>query len=102
VDYSVEEEDSDDMEIARALVRDGWMSTSNKRRTIARLPEGKTGLEALRDVAPEAHDTIMSRAEQQAANGYRRIFASEGDGTRQTLDVSMWMAFKKAGGESSF
>jgi len=99
-EYTLEDEDRDDAEIAAQLVRDGWKSTSNRYRNIARLPEGKTGLEALRDCAPEAYRHIMENAERQAADTYRRIFA-RGD-TKQTLDQDMFQAFKRARGEASW
>lgn len=91
-----------DREIAEQLVRDGWQSTSNKYRVIARLPEGKTGLEAVREVDPIAYKRIMEHAERQAEAYYRRMLANTSAGTQQTLDESMWRAFKKAGGEASF
>lgn len=101
-EYTVEDEDRDDAEIAAQLVRDGWKGTSNRHRHIARLPEGKTGLEALRIVAPDDYRRIMENAERQAADTYRRIYAHAHKGTQQTLDSAMWVAFKKAGGEASW
>jgi len=101
-EYTVEDEDNDDAEIAAKLVRDGWKSTSNKHRVIARLPEGKTGLEALREVAPDDHKRIMENAERQAADTYRRLYANWGAGTSQILDSGTWSAFKRAGGQSSW
>ncbi len=86
---------------AAALVRDGYKSTSNKYRNVARLPEGKTGLEALRDCAPEEYARIMEQAERQAADRYRRFNAAE-HGDQETLTVDEFKAFRSAGGESSF
>ena len=100
--YTLEDEAQDDEEIAERLVRDGWKSTSNKNRTIARLPKNRTGLEALSECAPNELRRIMEHAEQRAADVYRRMYATVADKTKQELDFEMFRAFKHAGGESSF
>lgn len=101
-EYTPEDEARDDAEIAVDLIRDGWKSVSNKYHTIARLPFGKTGLETLQESAPDEFKRIMALAEQQAANTYLRMYATERAGTSQQLDSSMFQAFKRAGGEASW
>lgn len=50
---------------------------SRKFRSVARLPPGMTGLEALRERAPEHYASVMQRAERWAADEYRRYVASK-------------------------
>lgn len=83
------------------LVRDGYMQTSARFRCVARLPEGKTGLEALRDVAPNDYARIMGQAERNAADEFRRIYA-ERCGLQIQLGPEEFAAFKKAGGQTSW
>lgn len=101
-EYTPEDEARDDEDIAAELVSDGWKAVSNKHRTIARLPQGKTGLEALQECAPDEFRRIMEQAEQRAADTYRRTYAMVDIGTKQELDHDMLRAFKRVGGESSF
>lgn len=101
-DYTLEDEARDDSEIAAGLVRDGWKSVSNKYQTIARLPAGKTGIEALRECAPYEYARIVEEIERRAADTYRRVHATASAGTKQELDSSMFQAFKRAGGGSSW
>jgi hypothetical protein len=100
--YTPEDEARDDAEIAAELVRAGWKSVSNQYRHIARLPEGKTGLEVLRACAPDEFRRIMEHAEKRAADTYLRMFAGADAGTLQTLDYAMFQAFRRAGGKSSW
>ena len=85
---------------AEVLVMEGWEGTSNKHRTIARMPEGLTGLETLKQFEPEAYRIIMEYAERNASSLYRRVYAREKD--KLTLSVEEWVAFKKAGGRQSW
>lgn len=100
--YTVEDETRDDAEIAAELVGAGWKSVSNKRQIIARLPEGKTGLEALRECSPLEYAKLVADLEHRAADVYRRVYASVSAGTKRVLDADMFAAFKRAGGESSW
>lgn len=78
-----------------------WFSISNRYRLIARLPEGKTGLEALKERAPESFEHIMQHAEQLAADEYRRTYARQ-HGDEVELSSEDYSAFRKAGGRSSW
>lgn len=89
-------------ETARRLVAEGWESTSNSYRNVARLPEGKSGLEALKEVAPDEYHHLTETIERRAANVYRRIYATEAAGTKRSLDRETFAAFKRAGGQSSW
>lgn len=79
-----------------------WKGTSNKYRSVARLPEGMTGVEALKQYAPDEYRHTMARLEQQAADTFRRIYADRVDGCHRELTVEEWQAFKAAGGEQSW
>ena len=101
-DYTPEMEAEDDFELAKSWIQQGYMSTSNKYRTISRLPEGETGLEALQRCAPSAYRNIMRVAEQRAADTYCRMGYAEREGNQMTLDREEFAAFKRAGGQSSW
>lgn len=87
-------------EAARVLVAEGYKQTSRKFRHVARLPRGKSGLEALKEADPEGYAHIMDNAERQAADTYRRIHARGPD--KLSLTVEGFEAFRKAGGEPSW
>ncbi len=84
---------------ARLLVFEGFQQTSGKYRQVARVPRGKSGLEALLEADPKAHARIMQKAEAVASDHYRRCCA-EGDDKR-ALSPEVFKAFRKAGGEPS-
>lgn len=86
---------------AEEMIAQGYKSTSNKYRTVARLPPGKTGIEALREVSPHEYRDIMRQLEQRCADRYRCIYA-EKNGDQLELSPEEFTAFKRAGGESSF
>jgi hypothetical protein len=85
----------------KELISHGYQQTSSKYRTVARLPPGKTGLEALRDVSPHDYHLIIARIEQQCASTYRRLYA-EKEGNQLELSPEEFAAFKAAGGETSW
>lgn len=58
-----------------SLIAQGYEQVSRKRRTIARLPEGKTGLEALAAVDPTHVANLRTSMENHAAEFFRRIYA---------------------------
>lgn len=61
-------------EEAAELVRLGYCQVSRKFRSVARLPEGKTGIEALADAS---RDLVWARTlgEEHAAEQFRRVYA---------------------------
>jgi hypothetical protein len=83
------------------LIDAGYESTSNKYRTVARLPPGKTALEALRDASPHDYAMIVARIEQQCASTYRRLYASH-NGHQVELTIEEFREFKQAGGKVSW
>lgn len=79
----------------RRLVDEGYRQVSRKFRHVARLPDGMTGLEALRSVDPDLHDRMMQRMEEEAADHFRRVHASE-QGLWLTLTTEEFDAFRRA------
>jgi hypothetical protein len=79
-----------------------WQSTSNRYRAVARLPEDMSGVEALREFAPEGYQELMEQFERRAADTFRRIYASRVEGCRAELTQEEWAEFKAAGGVSSW
>lgn len=60
-----------------ALLAQGVRQLSRKYRTVARLPPGMTGLEALKERAPEKYKEVMKWAEERAADVYCRYEAQK-------------------------
>ena len=58
-----------------ALLAQGWRVISLRHRMIARLPEGTTGLEALRKVSPGLVAEWERRLEEKATETYLRCWA---------------------------
>jgi hypothetical protein len=85
----------------KELIAQGYQQTSSRYRTVARLPPGKTAVEALRDCDPNAYKQIIKRIEQQCASAYRRLYA-EKNGDQVELSLEEFAAFKAAGGETSW
>jgi len=83
------------------MIAQGYQQTSSKYRIIARLPPGKTAVEALRDVSPHDYAMIVARIEQQCASTYRRTYAAK-EGNELVLSPEEFAAFKAAGGETSW
>jgi hypothetical protein len=61
------------------LIAQGYEQTSRKYRIVARLPPGKTGLEALAEVDPGLAANILRNANEQAAQQFRRVHAQGED-----------------------
>jgi hypothetical protein len=84
---------------ARELVAAGYQSISNKYRLVARLPEGKTGLEALAMVNPDLAAHFLENANLSAARQFMRVYAKEPE--RLELNAEEFKAFKANGGQSA-
>ena len=86
---------------ARALIADGWFQVSRKYRTVARLPEGKTGKEALlessRRSVPDAPRWVACLSERDAADYWGRVHARAASLWLE-LDVATFAAFRRLGG----
>lgn len=90
-------------ETAKQLVEEGWMQTSSKYRMIARIPEGMTAFQALRAASPDEYAHLMTQFERRAADIFRRLNnQSKFPECYRELDQETFLAFRKAGGESSF
>lgn len=86
--------DADDTStIASNLICDGYYSTSNAYRTIARLPDNTSALDALKVTSPDDYARIMRIAEQSARGTYLRRFAEQ-----RTISARLFQAFKRLGG----
>jgi hypothetical protein len=69
------------------LLKQGVRQLSRKYRTVARLPPGMTGLQALQERAPERYKEVMKRAEEWAAEDYCRYVAEKyGDHFELTVE----------------
>lgn len=66
----------------RTLIRQGYQQISRKYRLVARLPEGKTGIEALRDVDPALISRWEENLERRAAEFFCRVYSKD------TLELS--------------
>jgi hypothetical protein len=85
----------DPAERARELIDAGYMSTSNKFRTVNRVPVGMTALEALRIQGP----TEAARLERQIEQFARSILLRQYNAADElTLSPSQFRAFRLAGG----
>ena len=85
-----------DMATGRQLVAEGWLQTSRSYRAVARLPEGKTGLETLKERNPRMYRNIMEQAERQAASTVLRTMTMPDE--RKELTIGEFAAFRKLGG----
>ena len=86
----------DQGEGALQLLAGGWRQVSHTHRHLARLPPGKTGLEALAEVSPSSVADIMRRVEMEAADDYLRTHAPEEH--QKTLTIEEFDDFLRATG----
>ena len=76
------------------LVKQGYVQISRKRRLIRRLPVGKTGLQALQEVAPEMAAHLLAKTEEWATQIYMRTYGKPED--ELALTDAEFLAFYKA------
>jgi len=92
-------------EALQQLIDEGWQSTSNKFRILARLPEGMTGKQALvlLEEYPGQHAYLKSLSEPSAADHFRRCMHKEEHRERWQMELCQadYKRFRKLGGESS-
>lgn len=84
-------QDAEDEAVARRLVAEGYHQVSRAYREVARLPEGKTGKEALLEVGWTDTDGML---EWHAADQFRRVYAQSRGLVRQ-LTRSEFEWFKR-------
>lgn len=75
------------------LLKRGAQQISRKHRTVAVLPEGMTGLDALERYCPEEFERLMQRIEDSAADSYRRSPAAYRNGHQINLTVDQFQEF---------
>jgi hypothetical protein len=80
-------------EQARALIRAGYYQVSRKWRSIAKLPEGKTGIEALTEVSGRP-EWAAALGEGRAGDHYLRCYAKK----QRELPLELFIAFRRWGG----
>lgn len=79
---------------------DVWKQTSRKYRHVARLPPGKTGIQALKDASPDECRRVEELLERQCAAQYLRLYAAK-EGFREELTEEEFENFKANGGEGA-
>lgn len=90
---------SEDMTTGMNLVAEGWVQISRRHRMVARLPKGKTGLQALQERDLGAYKRLMERVEREAASTFLRVYSNR-EGERRELTLPEFAAFRKLGGEA--
>lgn len=88
----------DAIDRARRLIAEGWCQTSSKYRSVARLPEGKTGMEALCEANGTGMDEALYRWDEASAGDSYLRSNSVPIQDRMELDPATWQAYKKLGG----
>jgi hypothetical protein len=59
------------------LIKRGYRQVSRKYRRVAALPEGKTGIQAIRDADPSYYKGVVARIEESCADQYLRVYAKD-------------------------
>lgn len=81
--------------LALKIYREGrGVQVSRRYRMIATLPEGETGLKALKRCSPTHYKRVMASAERSARQDYATYCASK-DGQMHELDMRTFAEFKK-------
>jgi len=92
-------------ERAQWLISNGWYQTSRKYRALCRLPEGKTGVEALTeasmDMRPwDAEKWATALGEGSAGDHFLRCCAMQTDGLSVEVDQATFNAYRELGGDT--
>jgi len=85
-----------DLAVARELVDAGWHMVSRRHRTVARLPEGKTGLECLTGVLNTRWTAEMG--EGPAGDMFLRCYTERDTHRWRDLSQGEFVAFRRVGG----
>lgn len=84
---------------AQVLLDEGWVQTSRKYRTVARLPPGKTGYEALKAVDPGIARHFWEQFQRTCADhAMRSCYEQRTAGLSLELDEATFAAFRRLGG----
>lgn len=105
---AVVEVTAEHIETAQRLIDEGWYQVSRKYRLVARLPKGKTGIEALIEQErrsqyphPQAEEWVERLGEGHAGDHYLRTKPrrlGQQDPDEQELDIPTFAAYRKLGG----
>lgn len=82
------------------LVAAGYMQISRAYRRVARLPPGKTAIEAIKEGHPRLYQQLVEDMEESAKRNYLRLCA-EKDGNGLELTEELFKQFRDAGGQSA-
>ncbi|HUU88151.1 MAG TPA: hypothetical protein VMX17_10415 [Candidatus Glassbacteria bacterium] len=61
----------------KQMLADGYRQLSRKYRHIGKLPKGKTGLQALREVDPSLAKSFENRMEEWATDQFLRVYGQQ-------------------------
>lgn len=91
---------------AQRLINEGACQVSRKHRMVARLPPGKTGVQALIEAEratdyphPDLDRWARGLGDRGAGDQYMRCYADT-EGNVVTLDIPTFAAFRKLGGNT--
>jgi hypothetical protein len=94
------------LETARCLIEEGWHQVSRRYRSLARLPDGLSGVTALIDAElrseyphPDLESWAKGLGDTHAGDHYLRCYALR-DGNVCELDIPTFAAFRKLGGDT--
>lgn len=89
---------------AERLIKEGWYQVSAKYMMVARLPEGKTGRQALAEAETagitnpefkeERRKWAMKMPERDAGDFYLRVYCKD----TKELKLKVWREYKRLGG----
>jgi hypothetical protein len=77
-----------------AIITSGYRQTSSKYRTLNRVPPGKTGLEALKEINPSVYQRIMNQANDWAEREFMALCHDE----ELTLTVEEFQEYRRQRG----
>lgn len=81
---------------ASDLLKQGYVQISRRYRIVARLPRGKTGLEALEEADPALVEDWLASLEERATEQYLRVYAP--NELKETLTEEEFNAFLRLRG----
>lgn len=94
---------AEDEAYAKQLIADGWLSTSNKYRTVARIEDGLTLEDCIRftDKASLKVRVALEDAWNQHRRWLLRVHGPNDNVAEKELTVGQFRAFKKFGGDTA-
>lgn len=82
----------------KELIDGGYEQTSSKYRTLNRVPPGKTGLEALRELDQRAYEEVLEQANHWASEKYKMLCHTE----EVILTISEFKEFRRQKGRKYY